>query len=146
MDDINRTPVHLWIVGAIALLWNAFGCYDYVMTQTNSAEYLEAMGFTEAQRAYFESMPAWMEGAWAVGVWGALLGSVLLLLRSRWAVAAFALSLLGLALGTLYQFVLSSPPEGIFTPFIIAMHVLIWAGAIFFLVYAMRMRGRGVLR
>ena len=146
MNETVRTPVHLWIVGAIALLWNAFGCYDYVMTQTNNAAYLDSLGFTEAQRAYFDSLPTWMEGAWAVGVWGALLGSVLLLLRSRWAVTAFALSLLGLALGTLYQFVLSSPPEGIFTRAIIAMHGVIWAGAIFFLFYAMRMRKAGVLR
>lgn len=146
MEASVRTPLHLWIVGAVALLWNAFGCYDYVMTQTNDADYFASIGFTDAQRAYFESLPMWMEGAWAVGVWGALLGAVLLLLRSRWAVTAFALSLLGLALATLYQFVLSSPPEGIFTPVVMAMQAVVWAGAIFFLVYAMRMRSAGVLR
>ena len=146
MEASVRTPVHLWIVGAIALLWNGFGCYDYFMTQTNSAEYLASMGMTETQRAYYETFPMWLDGAWAVGVWGALLGAVLLLLRSRWAVTAFALSLLGLALSTIYQFILSSPPEGMFTPTIMAMQGVVWAGAIFFLVYAMRMRKAGVLR
>ena len=28
-----RTPAHLWIVGALATLWNAFGAYDYLMTR-----------------------------------------------------------------------------------------------------------------
>ena len=27
-----RAPAHLWIVGILSLLWNAFGCYDYLMT------------------------------------------------------------------------------------------------------------------
>ena len=27
-----RAPAHLWIVGILALLWNCFGCYDYLMT------------------------------------------------------------------------------------------------------------------
>ena len=62
MEASVRTPVHLWIVGAIALLWNAFGCYDYVMTQTNNAEYLASMGMTETQRAYYETFPMWLEG------------------------------------------------------------------------------------
>jgi hypothetical protein len=146
MNDTVRTPVHLWIVGVIGLLWNGYGCYDYFMTQTNNAEYLASMGMTEAQSAYYETMPTWLEGAWAVGVWGALLGSLLLLLRNRWAVTAFALSLLGLALATLYQFVLTSPPEGMYTTFVFVAQALVWAGAIFFLLYAMRMRKAGVLR
>src|SRR5687768_11459272 len=87
MNDMVRTPLHLWIVGVIALLWNAFGCLDYILTQTNNADYLAQ--FTNEQRAYMESFPMWNEAAWAVGVWAALLGSLLLLLRSRWAVTAF---------------------------------------------------------
>lgn len=144
MNDTTRTPLHLWIVGVLALLWNAFGCFDYVMTQTNNAEYLAQ--FTDEQRAYFETFPVWIEAAWAFGVWGALLGSLLLLLRSRWAVTAFALSLLGLALATLYQYALASPPPGMNTPGMMIMQLVIWAGAIFFLFYASRMRRAGVLR
>ena len=69
MESAARTPVHLWIVGGLSALWNAFGAYDYVMTQTRNEAYLA--GFTEAQRAYFESFPALMEAAWACGVWAA---------------------------------------------------------------------------
>jgi hypothetical protein len=140
----NRTPVHLWIVAILATIWNAFGCFDYLMTQTRSEWYLAH--FTDPQRVYFESFPLWMEAMWALGVWGGLAGSLLLLARSRYAVAAFAISLAGLAASTLYQYVLISPPEEMKSGAMVGMNLAIWAIAIGLLVYAMRMRRRGVLR
>lgn len=140
----GRTPVHLWIVGALATIWNAFGCFDYLMTQTRNEQYLA--NFTDPQRVYFDSFPMWMEATWALGVWGGLAGSLLLLARSRYAVAAFAVSLAGLAVSTVYQYVLSSPPPDMTTGPMVAMNLAIWAVAIGLLVYAMRMRRRGVLR
>jgi len=144
MDGTARTPAHLWIIGGLATLWNAFGAFDYVMTQTRNADYLAH--FTDPQRAYFESFPMWMEAVWAFGVWGGLAGALLLLARSRYAVAAFAISLAGLAVSTVYQYVLTSPPADMMTGAMIAMNIAIWAAAIGLLVYALRMRRRGVLR
>ena len=95
MKMTTATPWHLWAVGMLALLWNGFGGYDYVMTQTNNAAYLAQ--FTPEQRAYFDSFPMWMEAIWAIGVWGGVLGSVLLLMRSKWAFHAFVASLIGFA-------------------------------------------------
>lgn len=89
-----KTPVHLWIIGVIALIWNAGGAYDYVMTQFQDEAYLAML--TDAQRAFLDTGPIWFEAAWAVGVWFSVLGSVLLLLRSRFAGAVFGLSFLGL--------------------------------------------------
>jgi hypothetical protein len=60
--------------------------------------------------AVFERIPGWVDVAWAVGVWGALLGSMLLLLRRRWAVHAFRLSLLGAAVVTAYQIRVAPQP------------------------------------
>ena len=88
-------PRHLWIVGVLSLLWNAFGAMDYVLTNTNNEAYLSQ--FTPEQLAYFIDFPAWTTAAWALGVWGALAGSVLLLMRSRFAVHAFGVSLAGMA-------------------------------------------------
>jgi len=28
-----RTPVHLWIIGVLALLWNMMGAFDYLATK-----------------------------------------------------------------------------------------------------------------
>lgn len=140
----SRTPVHLWVVGALATVWNAFGAFDYLMTQTRNVEYLA--NFTDPQRVYFESFPLWMEATWALGVWGGLIGSLLLLLRSRFAATAFAVSLAGLAASTLYQYVLSTPPEEMTQGTMLVMNLVIWAIAIGLLWYAVKMRARGVLR
>ena len=144
MASRARVPAHLWIVGGLASLWNAFGCYDYLMTQTRAETHLAA--FTEAQRAYFGSFPAWCEAAWALGVWGGLAGSLLLLARSRHAVAAYAVSIAGLAATQVYQHLLSSPPEGLNSGAMLVMNIVIWAVAIALLLYALRMRRAGVLR
>lgn len=100
MTDTKKVPWHLWVVGVIALLWNAYGGYDYVMTQTKNAAYLAQ--FTAEQRAYFSSFPLWMEAVWAIGVWGGVLGAVLLLLRSKWAFQAFLASLIAFAVSVVF--------------------------------------------
>jgi len=56
------------------------------------------------------------------------------------------LSLAGLAVSTLYQHLLSSVPAGMMTGVMIGMSIAIWVIAIALLVYAIRMRDRGVLR
>jgi hypothetical protein len=141
---MTKRPVHLWIVGLIGLLWNAFGCWNYAMTAYRSEVWLAEL--TAAQRAYIESFPAWSHAAWAIGVWFGLAGSILLLLRRRWAVPAFAISLVGLAGTAVYQFLMSSPPDEMVRGSGLVLHLVIWAIAIGLLAYAMRMRARGVLR
>jgi len=144
VGDAGRAPVHLWIVGVAGVLWNAFGCLDYLMTQTQNEAWLA--GFTPEQRAYFDSFPSWLHGFWALGVWGALLGSLLLLMRSRHAVTAFGLSLVGLAVSTFYTRTQTTMPAGLDNGPMVAIQIVIWVAAIGFLVYAVKMRGRGVLR
>ncbi len=139
-----RRPIHLWIVGAISLLWNMGGAYDYVETQTRNETYLAA--FSAEQRAFFDSFPVWVEAAWAIGVWGAVAGSCLLLFRSRFAVHAFALSLAGLAASSVWQFLLSGANlRTTFGSGPLVMISLIWLIEIALLIYARKMAGNGVL-
>ena len=144
ITDGAKTPRHLWIFGGLSALWNAFGAFDYVMTQTHNQVYLA--DFTVEQRAFFDSFPAWMEGAWAFGVWGALCGSLLLLARSRHAVTAFGVSLAGLAVSTAYRYVFSTPPAEMQSTSMMLVNLAIWAIAIALLVYARKLRASGVLR
>lgn len=140
----RNTPMHLWIVGILALLWNAFGCYDYVMTMTGDAAYLA--NFDADMIAYWESLPAWTTAMWALGVWGGLAGAVLLLARSRHAVLAFAISLFGAVVGLGYQMFMTEMPESMtagamaFIPWVI---ILI---AAFQLWYSRMVAQKGVLR
>lgn len=144
----GRAPWHLWLVGALALLWTGFGATDYTMSQLRNEAYLgqaaEGMGTTAAEMiAFIDSFPAWMHAFWALGVWGAFAGSLLLLMRSRHAVWAYAVSLLGLAVTQAYQATLEMPEWARMAS---VMTVAIWAIAGFLLLYAAAMRRKGVLR
>jgi hypothetical protein len=144
MATLARAPVHLWIVGILALLWNAYGAFDYVMSQIQDAAYLAQ--FSDADRLYFAAFPGWAVAAWALGVWGGVAGSLLLLARSRHAEFAFGLSLVGLLVATIYQHVLAAMPADLKTGAMVAITVAIWAVATGLFVYAHRMRARGLLR
>ncbi|MFC0632298.1 hypothetical protein [Brevundimonas balnearis] len=139
-----RTPWHLWLVGVLAVLWNGFGAYDYIMTNTQGATYMASMGMTEAQIAYFNDMPTWMTAAWALGVWGAFAGSVLLLLRMKWAFHAFAISLLGLLGSWIYS--LTNDGFEIMGAAGLGMSAFITLVALALVYYAHRMTKAGVLR
>lgn len=140
---IERTPWHLWAVGVISAVWNAGGVYDFVMTNMRDVNYLAP--FSDAERAYFFSFPAWATTVWALGVWGALAGSLLLLLRSRFAIWAFALALVGLAGGTGFERTSHAPPS-LSGGGNIAFTAAIWIVTIALLLYALAMRRGGVLR
>ncbi len=137
MSEASKLPVHFWVVSGLSLVWNAFGAMDYVLTQSGNAAYLA--NFTPEQRAHFDSFPTWMEAAWAIGVWGAVAGSLLLLLRNRHAVTAFALSLAGLAISTIWQIAFSATPlASLFTAANWVMFAVIWIAAAALLYYAWR--------
>jgi len=145
-----RTPVHLWVVGILSLLWNCFGAYDYLMTRTHNMEYLKtAMPGVdpEAGLAWVESMPMYAQFGWGLGVWFALLGSILMLIRSRWTVWSFGLSLLGALLSLGYQLLLAPPmPGATESPVMKIMPLFIIAVAVGLFLYARAMEKRGVLR
>jgi hypothetical protein len=140
----TATPWHLWAVGLLSLAWNGMGALDYTMTHSRNAAYLSAM--TPEQMAWLDGFPIWASTAWATGVWFALAGSILLLARSRWAVGAFALALVGIAGTTLYEFGLSDMPASLDTTGAKLFCAAIWAVTLALLWYAARMRARGVLR
>ena len=145
-----KAPAHLWIVGLLALLWNGFGCYDYLMTRMRNLDYFTSMApevDANAMLAWVDGFPLYAQFGWGLGVWMGLLGSLLLLMRNRWAVPAMALSLLGAVLGLGYQIFLAPPPpppmdSGAMAamPWVI---ILVAAGLYY---YAHRQKQAGVLK
>ncbi len=139
----SKTPWHLWVVGIIATVWNSGGALDYTMTQTRNESYMS--GFTQEQLDYFYAFPAWADAAWALGVWGAFVGSLLLLLRIRHAVIAFGISLLGLLGSSIYQMT-NDVPDSLNTTGIWIFTAAIWLSVIFLIFYARKMKAASVLR
>ena len=93
MTQANKAPVSFWIVTGLGLLWNGFGAYLYIIARLDPAA---VMGSAPPEmQDYVANMPLWANIGYGFGVWGSVAGSVLMLLRSRHAVTAFLISLVG---------------------------------------------------
>jgi len=151
MEDVQtaKAPVHLWIVGLLSLLWNGFGCYDYLMTRLRNEEYFTSMApgvDPKAMLAWVDGFPLYAQFGWGLGVWMGLAGSILLLMRHRWAVPAMGLSLLGSIVGLGYQIFLAppAPPPMNEAGMAFMPWVIIGVAALLYY-YALRQRKSGVL-
>ena len=142
-EDSGKTPIHLWIIGIIALLWEAMGAFDYTATQMRLDFYMSQ--FTPEQLDYFFAFPAWVDAAWAIAVWSSLLGAIGLLLRKAWAALLFGLAILGLAATTVYSFLLTNGAE-LMGEGATQFTIVIWVTAIALYFYARAMAKRRVLR
>jgi hypothetical protein len=138
-----KTPLHLWIVAVLALLWNAVGAFDYVATQLRLEGHMSQ--FSQEQLDYFYAFPAWAVAAWATAVWFAVFGSLALLLRRRLAYPLFTISLAAMIISTVHSFALSNGAEMmgsggvVFSGVITVISILlVW--------YSKSMATRGVLR
>ena len=142
MDSGRATPWWFWVVAVLSLLWNAIGGADYTMSHVQGEAYMRQMGMGEAQIAYLAAYPSWMHAVWAIGVWGSVAGSVLFLLRSRWAFHAFVLSTLGAAGALVYTAMVGDGAKvmGLVMPCVIV------AICVVFVWFAWAMTKRRVLR
>lgn len=142
LSSPRSTPRHLWVVGLIALLWNGFGAFDYVMTQTANEAYMSQ--FTPEQLAYFNAFPSWLVAFWALAVWGSVAGSVLLLLRSRFAAPVLLVALGCMVATSLHNFAFIEGLEVMGTGGAV-FSAVIFVGAVALWAYARTMVRRGVL-
>ena len=135
-----KTPWHLWATGFLTLLWNSVGGFSYTMTRLGK---LEDLGMGPVEIDYFASAPLWSNFFWALGVWGAILGSILILLRSRFAVYSILAAIIGLLGSNAWQYGMSDIPESLANP---PLTIAIWITTLFMLFYASRMARKGVLK
>lgn len=152
MTDIALEPgaakasLSFWIISGLSLIWNAFGATDYTMTRMRNEEWLAASGADPAEMlAYIDRFPMIADVCWALGVWGSFVGSILLLLRSRHAVTAFIVSIVGAVVSFGYQMTVA-PPAGFDTPMNKAMPFIITGIVVLLWWFARRSLGKGILR
>ncbi len=140
-----KPPWHLWFVGLIAVLFNAIGAFDYVMSMAQGSSYMARAGMTPAQIAHYQGMPSWMTAVWTIGVWGAMVGSVLILLRNKLAHVVFAVSLAAFLVSLIYTYVLTDGGEIMGRQMAITS-VVITALLLFFMWYSWLTTKRSLLR
>ena len=90
-QDVETRTIPGWFyaVAALALLFEAFGCWMYVAQVSADRAALPL-----DQRAMWDATPTWMTAAYAVAVWVGLAGALLLVLRRRLAVPLLLVSLI----------------------------------------------------
>ena len=118
------------------------GAMDFVMTMTKNEDYMS--GFNAEQLAFFYGFPTWVVAAWAVAVWGGVIGSLLLLFRNRLAVTVFLTSFVAMAMTTVHNFVLSNGLEVIGDPFSLIFAAVIFLIALGLFLYSRKMQNQGV--
>jgi hypothetical protein len=143
--DSTPTPAPGWLraVAVLGFLWNVYGTYQFAGTFTASGQAAMTAGMTPAQAALYLSLPAWISGVFALGVFGGLVGSILLALQRTSASAVLGLSAFGYGLlfaGDAHYGVFAAIPAQLA---ILAVVVLIAVG----LLWVSRLAGhRGLLR
>jgi hypothetical protein len=102
MSTTKKPNAGFWIIAIIALLWNIMGVIQY-LSATYMKEEMHAT-MTEQQVALMESLPSWHIGIFAIAVFTGFLASILLLLRKKWAVNTFLVSLVAILIQMGYWF------------------------------------------
>ncbi len=90
-------------VAALALVWNLMGVVAYLSQMTMDLSVLE-----DAQRAFYESIPAWATAAFAIAVFAGVAGSVGLLLKKRWAIRVLVISCIGIVVQMTHSLLLGN--------------------------------------
>ena len=137
----RKTPWHLWLVGILSLLWNAEGAFVIMTAQSGAPMDMDA-----TEIAYYAAQPQWFVAVADMVLISAILAAVaLLLLRSRWAVYLYALSIAGIAVTSVYDIAAGTALLLQDRGWLI-LSCVTTSLAILQLAYAIAMRRRGVLR
>ena len=135
-----KAPWHLWVVGVLSLLWNVGGAWTFIQAQSGAPMDMDAH-----EIAYFAAQAPWFVAVTDVAVVAPLLAAIAMLLRSRWAVHLYGLSVAAIVLTNAYDLAAGTALMLNDQGWLI-LELVTTALAILQLVYAIAMRGRGLLR
>ena len=108
-NSTNKPPIWFWIVSVLALLWNAMGVNQYLQ-QAYNTEAFRAL-YTSEQLSLIDATPAWATAAFAVAVFGSLLGCILLLFRKKSATIVFLIALIGIVVQMTHGLIIAKSYE-----------------------------------
>lgn len=118
----TKPPIWFWIVSVLALLWNAMGVMQY-LGQAYNTEAFRA-NYTAEQLDLITNTPAWVVAAFAIAVFGGVLGCLLLLFRKKLAYTLFLISLIGVVIQMIYNLFIAKS-VAIYGPSAVVMTLMI---------------------
>ena len=110
-------PTWFWVISIIALLWFLMDMSAFFMRVLMTDDVIKAM--PEDQQHLYRNMPLWVNIVFAGEVFGGALGCVGLLLRRKWALPLFAVSILGVLSQTFHVYFLSDAISTMGTPAVV---------------------------
>lgn len=144
MDQETKpvVPAWYWAVAGVALLWNLLGCAAFGMQLSAPDKMTE--GMTEAQQQWRKSLPNWVLFTNGLAVCTGAMGSVALLLRNKWSVSLYAISLVSVLVHGVYTIFITGGIK-ILAPSQLIMQsvIVILAGALLW--FSKSARGKGWL-
>ncbi|TVZ59785.1 hypothetical protein NA63_2322 [Flavobacteriaceae bacterium MAR_2010_105] len=136
----SKPPIWYWIVSVIALIWNAMGVIQYLGQAYNTDAFREQ--YTAEQLELMANTPSWVTAAFALAVFGGIVGAIALLLRKKWAYHLFLISLLAVTAQMIYNlFVIDS--IAIYGPGAAAMTAMIILFALLLLWFSKKAISKG---
>jgi len=129
-SDKTSPSVWFWVISIIALLWYLMDMSAFFMRVLMTDDVIKAM--PDNQQHLYRNMPLWVNIVFAGEVFGGALGCVGLLLRKKWALPLFVVSILGVLSQTFYVYFLSDAISTMGTPAVVMplLAILIGIGMI----------------
>ncbi len=109
MTTTTKPKAAYWIIAIIAFIWNSLGVNAYLQQQYNTEAFRDQ--YSPEQLEMVQAAPTWYTAAFAIAVFGGLLGTIALLLTKKMANLLFAISLLGIIVQMIYNFLVINSIE-----------------------------------
>nr|WP_299033744.1 hypothetical protein [uncultured Tenacibaculum sp.] len=142
MTNSNKPTTLFWIIGVAALVWNGLGVMQYLGMAYMTDEIKAAL--PEAERALYENVPTWVTAAFAIAVFGGLIGSAFLLMRKKLARPMFLISLIAIVVQMSYSLFMSRAAE-VYGPGSVIMPIMVIVIGVFLLMYSKKTIAKGWL-
>ncbi len=125
-SDKTSPPVWFWVISIVALLWYLMDMSAFFMRVFMTGDAIMAM--PENQQHLFQNFPLWVNIVFACEVFGGTLGCIGLLLRKKWALPLFVVSILGVLSQTSHIFFLTDAVSTMGAPAVVMPLVAILIG------------------
>ncbi|MCP4865727.1 MAG: hypothetical protein GY897_17455 [Alteromonas sp.] len=135
MSSTKRMSTGLKVFAWLMVLWNGIGVAAFFSQIMMTPEMIAQL--PEAQQAVYRDIPVWSYSAYALAVFGGLIGSILLALGKKLAFPVLVLSLAGVIVQQYYNFVVIDA-IGIMGWGIVVMPVIVTAIALLLVLISQR--------
>lgn len=133
----DNLPAWFWVTITLALVWNLLGFLAFYGQATITPEILAAM--PQPEQDLYNSMPMWVNIAFAVATSCGSLGCIALLMRKALAIVLFKVSLVGIIIQMTHSLFFSDA-MAVYGSIALVMPTLVTIIAIALLVFSFKLR------